>query len=142
MCGRYTLTVQAQELTDEFGISPGDCPYSVRYNIAPTQNVAVIRLVDGQRQLRPLRWGLIPRWAKDLKIGSRMINARSEEAATKPVFRSALKRQRCLVPCTGFFEWKAVADEGSKKPKKQPCYTTQRKSNLRTGWNLEAMERT
>jgi putative SOS response-associated peptidase YedK len=66
--------------------------------------------------------GPCPALAKDLKIGSRMINVRSEEAASKSAFRSALKRQRCLVPCTGFFEWKAVADEGSKKPKKQPYY--------------------
>jgi len=77
MCGRYTLTVQEQELAEEFGISLGDCPYSIRYNIAPTQNVPVIRVVDGQRQLRPLRWGLVPHWAKDLKMGARMINARS-----------------------------------------------------------------
>ena len=129
MCGRYTLTVQEPELAEEFDISLGDCPYFVRYNIAPTQNVPVIRIVEGQRQLRPLRWGLVPHWAKDLKIGSRMINARSEEAASKPAFRSALRKQRCLVPCTGFFEWKAVAD-GSKKPRKQPYYIRRRDNRV------------
>lgn len=103
MCGRYTLTVQEQDLIAEFDLVVcADCRYSVRYNIAPTQNVPVVRVVDGQRRLDPLRWGLVPFWAKDLKIGARMINARSEEAASKPAFRSALKKQRCLVLCTVF----------------------------------------
>jgi len=131
MCGRYTLMVQEQDLIAEFDlIGDGNCDYAVRYNIAPTQNVPVVRVVEGQRRLNPLRWGLVPFWAKDLKIGSRMINARSEEAASKPAFRSALRKHRCLVPCTGFFEWKVVGESTARKPAKQPYYIHRRDNRV------------
>src|ERR1043166_8872699 len=116
MCGRYTITVQEQDLIAEFDLNAIGCDYSVRYNIAPTQNIPVVRVVETIRQLSSLRWGVVPHWTKDLKIGSRMINARSEEAAIKPAFRSALRKQRCLVPCTGFFEWRVLGDPSARKP--------------------------
>ncbi|MCA9897857.1 MAG: SOS response-associated peptidase [Anaerolineales bacterium] len=81
-------------------------PSVPRYNIAPTQPVAAIRLAEnGQREFTFFRWGLVPSWAKDLNIGSRMINARSETVAEKPSFRTAFKRRRCLIPADGFYEW-------------------------------------
>jgi len=87
------------------------------YNIAPTQLAPVVRTTaDGNRELAELRWGLIPSWASDPSIGSRMINARSETAATKPAFRSAMRQRRCLIPADGFYEWQK---EGSLK---QPMF--------------------
>lgn len=91
--------------------------FSPRYNIAPTQSVAVIRRTDAGNELSMLRWGLIPSWAKDVKIGASLINARGETVATKPAFRSAFKRRRCLIPADGFYEWKQT---GTKT--KQPYY--------------------
>ena len=87
-----------------------------RYNIAPTQEIAAVRLEDdGKRHLRQLRWGLVPSWAKDLSIGARMINARAETLAEKPSFRSAFKAQRCLILADGFYEWRAEG-KGPKQP--------------------------
>ena len=77
-----------------------------RYNVAPTQSVAAVRLDEGERRLSMLRWGLIPGWARDPGIGSRLINARAETVHVKPAFRAAWKaRRRCLIPCDGFYEW-------------------------------------
>ncbi len=126
MCGRYTLTVQDEELYQEFHAIVGTEIRRARYNISPTQMVPVVRVMSGQRQIDDLRWGLVPPWAKDIKIGSSMINARSEEAASKPAFRSPLRKKRCMIPATGFFEWKTIAQEGLSKPKKQPYYTRRR----------------
>lgn len=122
MCGRFTLTVTRQQLAEEFELYELES-LPPRYNIAPTQRAAVVRVSgeSGGRELAMYKWGLIPHWAKDPTIGSRMINARAETAAEKPAFRSAMKRQRCLVPCTGFYEWK-VLDSTAKKPSKQPYY--------------------
>lgn len=115
MCGRFALdddgtAVQAHfELTEKPQLAP-------RYNIAPTQPVAAVgQRADGERGLTHFTWGLIPSWAKDPKIGSKMINARAETAAEKPSFRAAYKRRRCLVPMTGFYEWQKQAD-GRKQP--------------------------
>jgi putative SOS response-associated peptidase YedK len=89
-----------------------------RYNIAPTQMVAVVRLdaKTARRQLRLMKWGLIPFWAKDPSIGSRLINARAEDAAEKPAFKAAFRYRRCLVPADGFYEWKKV------ERKRQPYF--------------------
>ena len=86
-----------------------------RYNVAPSQTVAALRVEDGRRLLLPLKWGLIPSWAKDAKIGYSLINARSETVAEKPAFRSAFKARRCLIPATAFYEWQKA---GTKR--KQP----------------------
>ncbi|MGH7369454.1 MAG: SOS response-associated peptidase, partial [Candidatus Methylomirabilaceae bacterium] len=88
-----------------------------RYNIAPTQTVIVVN-DDGTRHLMQMQWGLIPSWAKDPTIGTRMINARGETVATKPAFRAALRRRRCLIPADGFYEWQPVGR------RKQPVYIT------------------
>ena len=116
MCGRFTLRTPTPVLAKVFGV--GNMPdLTTRFNIAPTQDVGVIRApqsVKGEvpsaevREFSLLRWGLIPSWAKDIKIGSRMINARSETAATKPAFRAAFKKRRCLVIADGYYEWEKV----------------------------------
>ncbi len=104
MCGRFTLRTPAHRLAEAFGIDalPNLAP---RYNIAPTQDVVAIRHADAGRELAMLRWGLIPGWAKDPAIGSRMINARAETLTEKPSFRAAFKHRRCLVVADGFYEW-------------------------------------
>ena len=115
-----------QQLAEEFEIYELE-HLQPRYNIAPTQSAPVVHVVGegGKRELAMHKWGLIPNWAKDPTIGNRMINARAETAAEKPAFRSAMRRQRCLVPCTGFYEWK-VLDPAAKKPAKQPYYIRRR----------------
>jgi putative SOS response-associated peptidase YedK len=115
MCGRFTLTVdpaQLQEALPGIQIPPHVAP---RYNIAPTQPVAVVPN-NGENRLDFFVWGLIPSWAKDPEIGSRMINARAETLSEKPSFRTAFRRRRCLIPASGFYEWKAGPDGKSKTP--------------------------
>jgi putative SOS response-associated peptidase YedK len=115
MCGRFTLIAPGEAVADLFQLStaPSLAP---RFNIAPTQPVAAVRVnrESGERELTHFQWGLIPSWAKDPSIGSRMINARSETAAEKPSFRTAFKYRRCLVPADGFYEWQKL--NGKKQP--------------------------
>ncbi len=115
MCGRFTLIADPNDLREAFpwvNIPEGIGP---RYNIAPSQPVAVIPN-DGKNQLDFFVWGLIPSWAKDPAIGNRMINARAETLPEKPSFRNAFRRRRCLIPASGFYEWKQVAGQKSKTP--------------------------
>jgi putative SOS response-associated peptidase YedK len=108
MCGRYVLTASPELVQKEFNLdsAPNLAP---RYNIAPTQPVAIITN-DAPKELTIVKWGLIPSWSKDAKIASTLINARSETADSKPSFRSAFKYRRCLIPVTGFYEWLATDD--------------------------------
>ncbi len=119
MCGRFTLRTPANLLVQQFALDfQGEL--TPRYNIAPTQSVPVIRLDQERRQLVPLRWGLVPFWSKEPSAGGRMINARGETVATKPAFRQAFQRRRCLVPADGYLEWRR---EGKQK---QPYYIRMR----------------
>ena len=115
MCGRFTLRAPASVVAEQFALFELE-PFTPRFNIAPTQPVAAVRLAaeesPPQRELAWLHWGLIPSWAKDPKIGNRMINARSETAAEKPAYRAAFRRRRCLVAADGFYEWQR---RGSRK---------------------------
>jgi putative SOS response-associated peptidase YedK len=126
MCGRFVATAPPSELADYFqavlseSVIAADLEPS--YNVAPTNTVYSVRAHDGHREIETMRWGLVPSWAKDPKIGSKMINARADTAATKPAFRSAMKNRRCLVPADGFYEWHKV--EGQKN--KQPYYITRK----------------
>ncbi len=108
MCGRFTLRASASVVAEHFAIFELP-PFGPRFNIAPSQPVAVVRLAPGgsepTRELVWPRWGLIPSWAKDPGIGNRMINARAETVAEKPAFRGAFRRRRCLLPADGFYEW-------------------------------------
>jgi putative SOS response-associated peptidase YedK len=109
MCGRFILTATPQQLADYFGIM-APLPRAPQYNIPPSAKVLAVRRRRGQpgRELVTLRWGLIPAWASDPKIGNRLINARAETAAEKPAFRAAFRHRRCLVLADGFFEWQRL----------------------------------
>jgi putative SOS response-associated peptidase YedK len=112
MCGRYTLIVDLKKVAEIFGVAP-TLETTPRYNIAPTQEVVTI-VSNGAAHLDQMRWGLIPSWAKDESIGSRMINARAETLTEKPSFKGLLRSKRCLVIADGFYEWKQ--ERGSKTP--------------------------
>jgi putative SOS response-associated peptidase YedK len=115
MCGRYSLTATPEDVRALFGYI--DQPnFPERYNIAPTQPVATVLQMHGQRRFQLVRWGLIPSWVKDPASFTLLINARSETAAEKPSFRTAMKHHRCLIPASGFYEWRRTP-EG-----KQPFY--------------------
>lgn len=115
MCGRYSLTAEQEALVAAMEVGRIFMDHTPRWNVAPTQEVPVVRVDEEGRRLDPLRWGLVPWWAEDLRIGNRLINARSETVAGQPAFRDAFRRgQRCLVPADGFYEWKK--DPGGKTP--------------------------
>jgi putative SOS response-associated peptidase YedK len=107
MCGRYRLSRRKQVVEEYFDTEPAEHDWNPRYNIAPTQPVPVIRQHPRApvRELSLVRWGLIPSWSGDPSGAAAMINARSETAATKPIFRDALRFRRCLIPADGFYEW-------------------------------------
>lgn len=117
MCGRFVLKTLPNLLDDVFGPfgRVADIPQLPLFNIAPTQTVPIVRNTDDGRELIGVRWGLVPSWSKEL-AGPLLINARSETAATKPAFRSAMKSRRCLIPADGFYEWQKQG-EGTKAPK-------------------------
>jgi putative SOS response-associated peptidase YedK len=114
MCGRYTLHADTEKIIRRFLLDRPDIPLFPRYNIAPTQLVAVVRGESGKRELVSMKWGLVPSWADDPSIGNRMINARAETLGEKPAFRGAFKHRRCLVLADGFYEWRR--DKGGKTP--------------------------
>ena len=125
MCGRFALAKTSEEIADYFSLKQlPDLP--PRYNIAPSQQIAVIIHKDEfpERKLVMMRWGLIPSWAKDEKIGYKMINARAETVSEKPAFRSAFKKRRCLIPTDGFYEW------WHKGKSKQPYFVTMKNKGL------------
>lgn len=112
MCGRFTLFTEFDELIERFNIGAGieEEDYSFNYNVAPSQSVVSV-INDGYvNRLGYLRWGLIPSWAKDMKIGYKMINARAETLTEKPSYRNAYKKKRCLIIADSFYEWKKAED--------------------------------
>jgi putative SOS response-associated peptidase YedK len=126
MCGRFTLRTPLSVLIAHFDLDAGAdrqlTLFEPRYNIAPTQEVMVVRADSrsGRRSAAMLRWGLIPSWTKELVSGPPMINARAETLADKPAFRTAFRSRRCLIPADGFYEWQKPSDGG--RAKKQPYY--------------------
>ncbi|MBX9245957.1 SOS response-associated peptidase [Actinotalea ferrariae] len=140
MCGRYAAFREAQDLADTFDIEPDDIAEDAAllppsWNVAPTDAVRVVverapRAADGEdevpddvvRSLRLARWGLVPGWAKDPSVGSRMINARVESLVDKPAFRKAAAARRCLVPAEGYFEWRKPPAGSPAKTPKQPFW--------------------
>jgi len=117
MCGRFTLKTPVETLAEVFEL-PAVPDLQPRFNIAPSEALATVRVAgkDPQRELAILRWGLVPSWAEDPKVGNKMINARSETVATNGAFRSAFRRRRCLVLADGFYEWQR------QEKRKQPFY--------------------
>ncbi len=143
MCGRYASSRSADDLVADFEIQAAMLSRHLEphYNVAPTDEVYVVverpprhekggeQAEPAQRQLRVMRWGLVPSWAKDAKIGSRMINARMETVAEKPAFRRSFERRRAIVPADGYYEW-YVVDDGAPKPRKQPFYIRPRDGSV------------
>jgi putative SOS response-associated peptidase YedK len=133
MCGRYAASRSPDDLAIEFEAvtAEGQAPLAADYNVAPTKDVYVVRhkkerdaegalTGGGHRELRAVRWGLVPSWAKDVSVGNRMLNARVESLTDKPAFRTAARTRRCLVPADGWFEWAKRLDA----PTKQPYFIT------------------
>ena len=114
MCGRFVGYRRKEELLDLFPIDQCEIEVTANYNIAPTQEILAIVRQDGQNHLRHFHWGLVPFWAKDTSIGARMINARAETVHSKPSFRTAFKKRRCLIISDGFYEWQG--EKGNKQP--------------------------
>ena len=128
MCGRYELHSHPAAIALAFGLAqPPDV--HPRYNIAPMTDVGIVRVsAVGQREFVRVRWGLVPRWAKDTAIGNKMINARGETIAEKPSFRMAYRRHRCLIPADGFYEWATLAARDA--PRKQPMHIGMKDASL------------
>src|SRR4051794_23692467 len=139
MCGRYAASRRAEDLVIEFEAvrAEGQPPLAADYNVAPTKDVYVVRhkkerdaeglpTGGGHRELRTVRWGLVPSWAKDASVGNRLLNARVESLTEKPAFRTAARSRRCLVPADGWYEWAKRLDS----PAKQPYFVTPRDGSV------------
>ncbi len=124
MCGRFSAATQPSLLAERFRAEPlGVEGHQPSWNVAPTSDVLVVTASgDGARRLRELRWGLVPKWAKDPSTGNKMINLRAETTRSKPTFTRLLARQRCIIPIDGFYEWQDMG----KGHRKQPIYITAR----------------
>jgi len=122
MCGRFSLKVEMDELLSYYGLAESSFDYAPRYNMAPGQMMGAVIKTSGERKLGALRWGLVPSWAKDEKVGYMMINARSETILEKPAFRKLIATKRCAIPADGFYEWR--------KADKQPFRFTMKDQSL------------
>lgn len=125
MCGRYVVAYDPQTLVTGFSLTRIQ-PFTQRWNVAPQALVPVVyQTREGERVAETMRWGLVPHWARDESIGARLTNARCEGMADKPSFRQAVRRRRCLLPASGFYEWQPVTPSAG-KPYKQPYYISAR----------------
>ena len=128
MCGRFVSSSSPEKIAEYFGAESNVESLGQNFNVAPTNDIyGVVETLDGNLELQVFHWGLIPVWAKDRKIGQKMINARSETIAEKAAFKGDFKKHRCIIPMDGFFEWKAGEPGGpvtkAGKPAKQPMFT-------------------
>ena len=114
MCGRFVQNIPFETLQQNFNLRTKTSDIIPNYNVAPTEEILTIIKHDNENELEKLHWGLVPFWAKDISIGSRMINARAETVLSKPSFRNAFRKRRCLIPANGFYEWKG--EKGNKHP--------------------------
>ncbi|HEX4868338.1 MAG TPA: SOS response-associated peptidase [Acidimicrobiales bacterium] len=121
MCGRFVSATPPDQVAAYFGTEAPEARLDPSYNVAPTRDVYAVLSDGSTRHLDAFHWGLVPLWAKDAKIGSKMINARAETLAEKNAYKSAFKRRRCLVPADGFYEWRKDPD-APPKAKKQPFF--------------------
>src|SRR3989338_3363865 len=116
MCGRFAINLNVDEVIQAFHVENVINEFKPNYNVAPTQNVPVILQADDKIALDSFRWGLVPHWAKDKNISYKLINARAETLAEKPSFKKAFAERRCIIPASGFYEWKKTGE------KKQPYF--------------------
>jgi len=116
MCGRFVSASPPDEIARYFDTATPEALLEPSYNVAPTNDVYAVTADGGVRRVEALHWGLVPGWAKDPKVGSRMINARAETLATKNAYKPAFKRRRCLIPADGFYEWHKLPDRKQKQP--------------------------
>lgn len=131
MCGRFVASASAQELAEHFSAAPPETELAPNHNVAPTHDVyGIVATDDGDRRIEVFHWGLIPSWAKERRVGQRMINARAETLAEKPSFKKLFATRRCIVPMDGFYEWRPASPDGprtrSGKPAKRPVYVHRR----------------
>ena len=127
MCGRFVTPTNPDQIAAYFGAEAPEVELQQSFNVAPTNDIyAVVEGADGVRRVQVFHWGLVPSWAKDTKVGSKMINARGETLIEKPAFKGLFKAKRCIVPMEGFYEWKAGTEGGpvtaKGKPAKQPYF--------------------
>lgn len=127
MCGRFVSSSSPERIAAYFGADVAVETLGENYNVAPTNDIyGVVADPDGHREIQAFRWGLVPVWAKDVKIGSRMINARAETVAEKPAFKAVFRKHRCIIPMDGFYEWAPGAEGGpvtkAGKPVKRPHF--------------------
>jgi len=111
MCGRFTLTASPEQLAMRFHADLPSFDYQPRYNIAPGQRITAVIAHEGKNRIGELKWGLVPSWAKDEKIGYKTLNAKAETVHEKPAFKTAFLRRRCVIPADGFYEWQKTADD-------------------------------
>lgn len=117
MCGRYVSASTPDQIAAYFGAEPPETDLKPSYNVAPTTDVyAVVEGADGSRRVEVFHWGLIPVWAKDIRIGQKMINARAETLATKGAFKADFRKHRCIIPMDGFYEWQTMTGQKAKQP--------------------------
>ena len=117
MCGRFVSASNPDQIAAYFGAEPPQTELAPSYNVAPTNDVyAVVEDPDGTRRVEVFHWGLVPVWAKDMKVGQKMINARAETLATKGAFKADFKKHRCIIPMDGFYEWQAKPGQKAKQP--------------------------
>ena len=121
MCGRFVSTAKPEQIASYFGAEADVETLAENFNVAPTQDIyGVVTGPDGVVRVQAFHWGLIPSWAKDRKIGSKMINARAETLAEKPAFKGLFAKKRCLIPMDGYYEWQAGTADGPRNAKGQP----------------------
>lgn len=128
MCGRYTLHQKVQSLKEHYNVKHVPHGLKENYNVAPGQFMPVVTSGDGKPELDVMKWGLVPAWAKDPKIGYKLINARDDTIFNKPVWRNIILRQRCLIPADGFYEWQKITV--ASKEQKQPFYIKPKQADL------------
>jgi putative SOS response-associated peptidase YedK len=127
-CGRYVLQVKSKDLAKRYNLAKSPPGIGENYNVAPGQSLpVVVQPEGGERRIEMMRWGLVPVWAKDPKIGYKLINARDDTIFTKPVWRGLVLKKRALVPATGFYEWQKPAGA---KAKKQPFYIRPKQTGI------------
>jgi putative SOS response-associated peptidase YedK len=117
MCGRFVSSSPPDEIAKYFGVEEvSESVLEPNFNVAPSLDVYTVLETGGVRRLEPIHWGLVPIWAKDMKIGNRMINARAESLADKNAYKRAYRKRRCIIPADGFYEWKKVPGQKAKQP--------------------------